>query len=213
MNKAELVDAVAEHLGDRRTAEAAVDGVLHAVMRTVRDGGRVALSGFGVFEPRARAARTARNPRTGEAVEVAETTVPAFRPGTTFRAVVSGDRELGELDPAPAWAGRGAGPVASPDDVPRSAGVPLTPDPEDDREPAASGASTNGARPGDADESVADGEAPRGKPAKGRAAAATAKGKGGKSGKAGAGKAGKSDGKDGKDGKKAAAKGKQKTKK
>jgi DNA-binding protein HU-beta len=88
MNKTQLVDALAERIGDRRTAAAAVDGLLETVVETVRSGETVTLTGFGVFESRARAARTARNPRTGEAVAVPATTVPAFRPGAGFRAAV-----------------------------------------------------------------------------------------------------------------------------
>ncbi|MGD9527550.1 HU family DNA-binding protein [Pseudonocardia sp.] len=90
MNKTQLVEAVTARIGDRRTAQAAVDGVLETIVRTVGAGESVSLAGFGVFESRARAARTARNPRTGEAVAVPATTVPAFRPGAGFRAVVAG---------------------------------------------------------------------------------------------------------------------------
>jgi DNA-binding protein HU-beta len=91
MNKSQLVDALADRLGDRRTAAAAVDSLLKIVVDTVRSGEPVSLAGFGVFESRARAARTGRNPRTGESVDVAATTVPAFRPGTGFRQAVAGD--------------------------------------------------------------------------------------------------------------------------
>jgi DNA-binding protein HU-beta len=92
MNKTQLVDALAERLGDRRTAVAAVEGLLETIVDTVRSGDSVSLTGFGVFEGRARAARTGRNPRTGEAVEVPATTVPAFRPGASFRTAVGGGR-------------------------------------------------------------------------------------------------------------------------
>jgi DNA-binding protein HU-beta len=88
MNKTQLVDALADRLGDRRTAAAAVEGLLETIVDSVRSGETVTLTGFGVFESRARAARTARNPRTGVAVDVPATTVPAFRPGTAFRAAV-----------------------------------------------------------------------------------------------------------------------------
>ena len=88
MNKTQLVDALADRLGDRRTAAAAVEGLLETIVDKVRSGETVTLTGFGVFESRARAARTARNPRTGVAVDVPATTVPAFRPGAGFRAAV-----------------------------------------------------------------------------------------------------------------------------
>lgn len=90
MNKTQLVDVLAERLGDRRTAATAVEGLLETIVDTVRSGDSVSLTGFGVFEGRPRAARRARNPRTGETVAVPATTVPAFRPGTTFRTAVGG---------------------------------------------------------------------------------------------------------------------------
>lgn len=97
MNKAELVQALAERLdADRRVAAAAVDGLLDVIVRAVHEGDSVSVVGFGVFERRERAARTARNPRTGQLIEVPATAVPAFRPGATFRDVVSGARTLGE---------------------------------------------------------------------------------------------------------------------
>ncbi len=68
VNKAQLIDALAERLGDKKVAAAAVAGLGDVVVRTVNDGDKVTITGFGVFEKRARAARTARNPRTGEAV-------------------------------------------------------------------------------------------------------------------------------------------------
>jgi DNA-binding protein HU-beta len=101
MNKTQLVDALAERLGDRRTAAAAVDGLLETIVDRVRSGEPVALTGFGVFEGRARAARTARNPRTGVAVAVPATTVPAFRPGAGFRAAVGAAAQSNGSAPAP----------------------------------------------------------------------------------------------------------------
>jgi DNA-binding protein HU-beta len=101
MNKTQLVDALAERLGDRRTAAAAVDGLLETIVDRVRSGEPVALTGFGVFEGRARAARTARNPRTGVAVAVPATTVPAFRPGAGFRAAVGATTQSNGSAPAP----------------------------------------------------------------------------------------------------------------
>jgi DNA-binding protein HU-beta len=94
VNKAQLVDALAQRLGDKRTAGAAVDGLVDVIVRTVQKGEKVNIPGFGVFEKRARAARMARNPRTGEAVRVRKTTVPAFRAGSTFKDVISGVKKL-----------------------------------------------------------------------------------------------------------------------
>jgi DNA-binding protein HU-beta len=102
MNKTQLVEALAEKLGDKRTAASAVDGVLDIITETVGSGGSVTLTGFGVFEARARAARVARNPRTGETVPVPATTVPAFRPGTAFKSTVSGGGTPAPAKKAPA---------------------------------------------------------------------------------------------------------------
>ncbi|HEV7709540.1 MAG TPA: HU family DNA-binding protein [Asanoa sp.] len=92
MNKAELIEALAARLGDRKTATAALDAVLTEVQQAVTKGDRVAITGFGVFEKRVRGARTARNPRTGEAVKVKKTSVPAFRAGAGFREMVASGR-------------------------------------------------------------------------------------------------------------------------
>ena len=98
MNRAELIDAIRDRLGaDKKTAEAAVDAVLDTIQRAVAAGERVAITGFGVFEKVDRAARTGRNPRTGETVKVKKTSVPKFRPGTQFKGVVSGAIKLGRV--------------------------------------------------------------------------------------------------------------------
>lgn len=92
MNKAELVEALAGRLGDRKTATAALDAVLAEIQAQVTKGEKVAITGFGVFEKRVRGARTARNPRTGEAVKVKKTSVPAFRAGASFKDAVASGR-------------------------------------------------------------------------------------------------------------------------
>ena len=95
MNKTDLINQLAERLdGDKKAAQTAVEGFIDLVQREVQRGRNVSISGFGVFEKRARAARTARNPRTGEAVKVKKTTVPAFRPGKYFKDVISGTVKL-----------------------------------------------------------------------------------------------------------------------
>ncbi len=101
MNKAELIDVLTEKLGtDRRHATAAVENFVDTVVRAVHKGESVTITGFGVFEQRRRAARVARNPRTGETVKVKPTSVPAFRPGAQFKAVVSGSQRLPAEGPA-----------------------------------------------------------------------------------------------------------------
>ena len=89
MNKAELIDALAARLGDKKSASSALDAVLAEIQTAVTKGDKVAITGFGVFEKRVRAARTARNPRTGEAVKVKKTSVPAFRAGASFKDQVA----------------------------------------------------------------------------------------------------------------------------
>jgi DNA-binding protein HU-beta len=114
VNKAQLIDALAERLGDKKVAAAAVTGLVDLVVQTVTAGDKVTITGFGVFEKRARAARTARNPRTGEEVTVQQTDVPSFRPGTVFRQVVSGTRTLPQADGrGPAVAAVSAAPPKS----------------------------------------------------------------------------------------------------
>ena len=101
MNKAELIDVLTQKLGsDRRHATAAVENVVDTIVRAVHKGESVTITGFGVFEQRRRAARVARNPRTGETVKVKPTSVPAFRPGAQFKAVVSGAQRLPAEGPA-----------------------------------------------------------------------------------------------------------------
>jgi len=95
VNKAELIDAVADKTAvDKKSTGAVVEAMVDTVLRAVASGERVAITGFGVFEKRARAARTARNPRTGVAIRLKKTSVPAFRPGQGFKDVVSGAKRL-----------------------------------------------------------------------------------------------------------------------
>jgi len=111
MNKAELIDELTKKMGsDRRQATAAVENVVDTIVRAVHKGDSVTITGFGVFEQRRRAARVARNPRTGETVKVKPTSVPAFRPGAQFKAVVSGAQRLPAEGPA-VKRGSGAGGV------------------------------------------------------------------------------------------------------
>lgn len=90
MNKSELIDAVAAKTDlSKAAAGRAVEAVLDAVVETVAKGGSVAVIGFGTFEARKRAARNGKNPKTGEAIKIAATTVPAFKPGKAFKDKVA----------------------------------------------------------------------------------------------------------------------------
>ncbi|MEU6344943.1 HU family DNA-binding protein [Streptomyces sp. NPDC046977] len=94
MNKAQLVEAIADKLGGRQQAAEAVDAVLDAIVRATVNGDRVSVTGFGSFERVERPARYARNPQTGERVRVKKTSVPRFRAGQGFKDLVSGTKKL-----------------------------------------------------------------------------------------------------------------------
>jgi len=113
MNKAELIEVLTTRMNtDRRAATDAVEHLVDAIVRAVQKGESVTITGFGVFERRRRAARVARNPRTGETVKVRPTSVPAFRPGAQFKAIVSGAQKLPSDGPAvKRGAGAGTGTV------------------------------------------------------------------------------------------------------
>lgn len=108
MNKAQLVEAVAEQLGGRRAAAEAVDAVLDTIVRAVTAGERVSVTGFGTFEKVDRSARFARNPQTGERVKVKKTAVPRFRPGQGFKDLVSGSKKLPKTGPSVKKAPKGS---------------------------------------------------------------------------------------------------------
>lgn len=86
MNKSELVEHVRDAAGlDRRTAEAAVNAFVSAVMSDVKAGNKVSISGFGIFNPTSRAARTGRNPQTGAPVKIAASKGVRFAPAAAFK--------------------------------------------------------------------------------------------------------------------------------
>ncbi|MEU9134136.1 HU family DNA-binding protein [Kitasatospora sp. NPDC048540] len=90
MNKQELIDLVAE---DSEASKAVVnkvlDTLLHAIKNAVVEGGEVQLTGFGSFAAGNRAARTGRNPRTGEAIEIAASRTVKFTAGKAFKDAVN----------------------------------------------------------------------------------------------------------------------------
>ena len=90
MNKTELIAAVAEKANlSKKDAEAAVSAVLDAVTDELVKGGKVQLIGFGSFEVRERAAKQGRNPKTGEAMQIPATKVPAFKAGNAPKNAVA----------------------------------------------------------------------------------------------------------------------------
>jgi DNA-binding protein HU-beta len=92
MNKRDLIDAISDRIGDKKTATEAVNAVLDTIQETVASGDKVSITGFGVFEKQIRPARTARNPATGASVKVPKTSVPKFRAGADFKAMVNSKR-------------------------------------------------------------------------------------------------------------------------
>jgi DNA-binding protein HU-beta len=90
MNKGELVEAVAEKAEvSKKDADTIVTAMVEAIMEAVASGDKVSLVGFGSFEPRDRAAREGRNPKTGETLKIAATTVPGFSAGKGFKQLVA----------------------------------------------------------------------------------------------------------------------------
>ena len=89
MNKADLINHVASEAGLSKTSAGdVVEAVLGGISGTLADGSSVSLIGFGTFSVSARAARTARNPRTGEPIEVAASNAPKFKAGKALKDAV-----------------------------------------------------------------------------------------------------------------------------
>src|SRR3954463_2533063 len=94
MNKAQLIEAVADKLGaSKKEAGDAVDAVLDSIISEVAGGTKVSITGFGSFEKVKRPARTARNPRTGESVKVKASSAPKFKAGQGFKDIVNGEKK------------------------------------------------------------------------------------------------------------------------
>ena len=89
MNKNEFVAAIAEKSGlTKKDVEAALNACATVVTDALKAGDSVQLIGFGTFEVRERAARTGRNPHTGETIEIAAAKVPAFKPGKALKDAI-----------------------------------------------------------------------------------------------------------------------------
>lgn len=86
MNKASLVDYMASKTGMTKKAAAdALEAMVEAVMKSVKKGDSVTLTGFGTFKASSRKARNGRNPQTGATIKIPARTVPVFRPGKEFK--------------------------------------------------------------------------------------------------------------------------------
>lgn len=89
MNKTELVNAIAAKTGlSKKDSDAALAATVDAITEALKAGDKVALIGFGTFEVRERAARTGKNPATGETIEIAACKAPAFKAGKALKDAV-----------------------------------------------------------------------------------------------------------------------------
>jgi DNA-binding protein HU-beta len=90
MNKAELIDAVADSADiSKAAAGRAVDGAISAITNALRAGDSVTLVGFGTFTVRSRQARTGRNPRTGQEIHIRASKVPGFKAGKALKDAIN----------------------------------------------------------------------------------------------------------------------------
>ena len=94
MTKAELVAAISEAADiSKASAEKALNGFTDAVEKTLKKGGRLALTGFGTFSVSNRKARTGRNPQTGAVIKIKATRVPKFTAGKTLKEAIGGKKK------------------------------------------------------------------------------------------------------------------------
>ena len=90
MNKSELIERMADQAGISKTAAgAALDAATEAIKATLKKGGAVTLVGFGAFTVSKRAARTGRNPKTGESIKIKASKAPKFTPGKAFKEALN----------------------------------------------------------------------------------------------------------------------------
>lgn len=93
MNRKELIDALSDKTGSSRAdADRAIGGVIDIITGALKNGDSVTLVGFGTFEVRKRAARTGRNPATGETLKIKASKAPAFKAGASLKALVKGGK-------------------------------------------------------------------------------------------------------------------------
>ena len=90
MNKTQLIEVIADKSGlKKKEAEAALNAMTEAVAQALKAGDKVQLVGFGTFEVKARAARSGRNPKTGETIQIAASKSPAFTAGKALKDAVN----------------------------------------------------------------------------------------------------------------------------
>ena len=90
MNKSELIEAIAESADiSKASAGRALDGMIDAISKALKQGEQVSLIGFGTFAVKERAARTGRNPRTGEEITIAASKIPGFKAGKALKDAVN----------------------------------------------------------------------------------------------------------------------------
>lgn len=90
MNKSELIESIAQAADiSKAAAERALDGTVSAITSSLKQGGMVTLVGFGTFYVGERAARSGRNPRTGETIQIKASRVPKFRAGKALKDAVN----------------------------------------------------------------------------------------------------------------------------
>jgi len=94
MNRKELIDALSSKTGSSKAdADRNIAALIEIVTATLKKGDNVALVGFGTFEVRKRAARTGRNPATGETLKIKASKAPAFKAGASLKAAVNGPKK------------------------------------------------------------------------------------------------------------------------
>ena len=90
MNKTELIAAVAEKTGmTKKDAERVINATVDTITETLVKGEKVAMSGFGIFEVKAREARVGRNPRTKETIQIPATKTPVFKASKALKDIVA----------------------------------------------------------------------------------------------------------------------------
>ena len=90
MNKAELIDAIADNADlSKASAARALDSAIESITKALKKGDTVTLVGFGTFSVRKRAARTGRNPRTGETIKIKASKVPGFKAGKALKDAIN----------------------------------------------------------------------------------------------------------------------------